>query len=210
MKFQCVKIIELGNVTFRQWKSDKHCKFIRGYRLIAKYRFGCTGLDDKDRVVDSNLLPPVKEILQTQFNHTLCISINDPLLEQFKILHNAGGCDLRIFKTETNFERFAEFCFNTADTHIRTCTVGRCWVEEVEIFEHNINSCVASYSMANSLPVSKNILTPPIVLEQPEHKEPEKTPTLNPLPQTDPKPVPIRNPVTTGWSNPFAGTSWGA
>ena len=39
-------------------------------------------------------------------------------------------------------ERIAEYCYNTADFFIKAATNDRCWVEKVEVFEHEDNSVV--------------------------------------------------------------------
>jgi 6-pyruvoyltetrahydropterin/6-carboxytetrahydropterin synthase len=201
MKFESTKIIELGSCAFRQWKADSHCKFVHGYRLSAKFWFGCVGLDDKNWVVDFGGLKDLKNLLEQQFDHTLCISADDPLLDMFKQLHQAGGCDLRIMEKGVGIERFAEYCFNIADSYIREKTVGRCWVEKVELWEHEKNSAHAAYNLANILP------------SQQEHQyskhEEQKIEPVQHVEPTGPKPVPVGNRVTSGWSNPFAGTSWG-
>ena len=79
--FESTKIIELGSCAFRQWRAEgTHCRFIHGYRLMAKFWFGCTGLDDKNWVINFGGLKDVKRVLQDQFDHTLCIAKDDPLL----------------------------------------------------------------------------------------------------------------------------------
>lgn len=98
MSYQSTKIIELGSCAFRQWRADSHCKFIHGYRLISKFWFGCDRLDDRNWVVDFGGLKELKQVLEKQFDHTFCVSADDPQLEMFKQLHSAGTCDLRIME----------------------------------------------------------------------------------------------------------------
>jgi len=144
MKYESTKIIELGSCAFRQWKADSHCKFIHGYRLQAKFWFSCNELDERNWVVDFGGLKGLKDILEKQFDHTLCVASDDPLLEGFKSLHASGGCDLRVMENGVGIERTTEWCFNEADTYIRNLTNGRCWVEKVEVWEHERNSAIVT------------------------------------------------------------------
>ena len=145
------KIIELGSCAFRQpnaafnrqnaGSNSKRCSYVHGYLLKAKFWFECKELDDKNWVVDFGGLKELKGILEKQFDHTLCIDSNDPLLEEFKQLHEKGGCDLRIMQG-VGIERTAEWCFKVADTYIRNNSLGRCWVSKVEVWEHEKNSAI--------------------------------------------------------------------
>ena len=137
------KIIELGSCAFRQWRADhSHCKLIHGYRLVAKFWFECDQLDDKNWVVDFGGLKDLKAILESQFDHTLCVAADDPLLPLFKTLETSGGCDLRIMDPGVGIELTAAWCFEAASKHIRVLTSGRCWVSKVEVWEHDKNSAI--------------------------------------------------------------------
>jgi 6-pyruvoyltetrahydropterin/6-carboxytetrahydropterin synthase len=140
--FKSTKIIELGSCAFRQWRAEgTHCKYVHGYRLMAKFWFGCQGLDDKNWVINFGGLKEVKKVLQDQFDHTLCIAKDDPLLEVFKELDEIGGCQLRIMDG-VGIEKTAEWCFNTVNPMINEMSVGRCWVDKVEVWEHDLNSAI--------------------------------------------------------------------
>jgi 6-pyruvoyltetrahydropterin/6-carboxytetrahydropterin synthase len=142
VRFQSTKIIELGSCAFRQWRAEgTHCKYVHGYRLMAKFWFGCQGLDDKNWVINFGGLKEVKKVLQDQFDHTLCIAKDDPLLEEFKKLDEVGGCQLRIMDG-VGIEKTAEWCHKTVDAIIRKMTVDRCWVNKVEVWEHELNSAI--------------------------------------------------------------------
>jgi len=198
MSFQSTKIIDLGSCAFRQWRADSHCKFIHGYKLQAKFWFGCSELDNKNWVVDFGGLKELKASLEKQFDHTLCISGDDPLLEEFKALHEKGAVDLRIMPTGVGIERTAQWCFINADIIIRSQTNNRCWVTKVEVWEHDKNSAV--YIADRTItPTEKH------VAEQYEFKLESSTETTG----NAPKPAAVGNSVTTGWGNPFGGTSWG-
>lgn len=141
--FSSTKLIELGSCAFRQWKAThSHCSHLHGYRLMAKFWFGCKELDDKNWCVDFGSLKELKSSLQYMFDHTMVIDELDPLLPLFQELHNRGGCNLRIMPNGVGIERTAEYCFHVADDIIHEKYGDRCWVEKVEVFEHEGNSAI--------------------------------------------------------------------
>lgn len=227
MKYSSTKIIELGSCAFRQWRADSHCKYIHGYRLIAKFWFACNELDDKNWVVDFGGLKDLKKILEKQFDHTLCIAGDDPLLEGFKSLHAAHGCDLRIMQGGVGIEKTAEWCLNVSDTFIRDLTKNRCWVEKVEVWEHDKNSAIVERGTVYNVQVPGNTVSTSIQApsEVPEINRAKQVfdfmedvreetgvnlaQVLKNPPMQGPRPAPIGNQVSTGFSNLFGGTSWG-
>lgn len=138
--YTSTKIIELGSCAFRQWRAEhSHCKYIHGYQLKAKFWFGCKELDNKNWAVDFGGLKDLKKILQNQFDHTLCVAEDDPLLPSFIQLHTNGGVDLRIMEG-VGIEKTAEWCFKAANEFISEMYGYRCWVSKVEVWEHAENS----------------------------------------------------------------------
>jgi 6-pyruvoyltetrahydropterin/6-carboxytetrahydropterin synthase len=141
--YTSTKIIELGSCAFRQYGAKhSHCQYLHGYQLKAKFWFGCKELDEKNWVVDFGGLKDLKKILNDQFDHTLCIAADDPHLEKFKELDQLGACVLRIMPKGVGIERTAEWCFNTTQEYINSVYGDRCWVEKVEVFEHENNSAL--------------------------------------------------------------------
>jgi 6-pyruvoyltetrahydropterin/6-carboxytetrahydropterin synthase len=139
--FKSTKIIELGSCAFRQPTATSHCRFLHGYRLTAKFWFEADSLDQNNWVVDFGGLKDLKTILQDQFDHTTCISRVDPKLDEFKRLEQAGVCDLRIMDG-VGIEKFAEWCWSVANTHVEKITDNRCRCVKVEVFEHENNSAI--------------------------------------------------------------------
>ena len=145
--YTSTKIIELGSCAFRQWKAEgTHCKFVHGYRLMAKFWFECTELDHRNWAVNFGGLKTLKATLQNQFDHTLCIDAKDPLRGMFEDLNTAGGCRLRIMTDGVGIEKTAEWCFDAAQEFLQNNkeTKGRCWVSKVEVWEHDQNSAIYS------------------------------------------------------------------
>jgi 6-pyruvoyltetrahydropterin/6-carboxytetrahydropterin synthase len=151
--FQSTKVLDLGSCAFRQPKAGhSHCRFIHGYKLSAKFWFGANELDKHNWVVDFGSLKGLKNKLKDQFDHTTCIAADDPTLPIFEELVKADACDLRIMPKGTGIERIAEWCFETADQYIKALTKDRCWVDRVEVWEHEKNSAAYTrgYTMSNS------------------------------------------------------------
>ena len=152
MKFTSMKILELGSCAFRQPKANhSHCRFLHGYRLTAKFWFGTNQLDENHWVVDFGGLGHLKKVLKHQFDHTTCIAADDPALPIFEELQKADACDLRVMPTGTGIERIAEFCFKTANNFIKEQTDGRCYVDQVEVFERENNSAIYTENMITTM-----------------------------------------------------------
>jgi 6-pyruvoyltetrahydropterin/6-carboxytetrahydropterin synthase len=132
------------SAVFRQPNADhSHCHLLHGYSLAFKFTFGCKDLDNKNWAVDFGGLKPLKAWLEDQFDHKLCLDINDPHLEKFKELEKLDLAEIRL-SDGVGAEKFAEHAFRFADNLITVKTDGRCFVESVECMEHGANSAIYS------------------------------------------------------------------
>jgi 6-pyruvoyltetrahydropterin/6-carboxytetrahydropterin synthase len=132
------------SAVFRQPNADhSHCHLLHGYSLAFKFTFGCKDLDNKNWAVDFGGLKPLKAWLEDQFDHKLCLDINDPHLEKFKELEELNLAEIRLSDV-VGAEKFAEHAFRFADNLITVKTDGRCFVESVECMEHGANSAIYS------------------------------------------------------------------
>ena len=130
------------SAVFRQPNADhSHCHLLHGYSLAFKFTFGCKDLDNKNWAVDFGGLKPLKAWLEDQFDHKLCLDINDPHLEKFKELEKLDLAEIRL-SDGVGAEKFAEHAFRFADNLITVKTDGRCFVESVECMEHGANSAI--------------------------------------------------------------------
>jgi len=176
--FSSTKIIELGSCAFRQPQATSHCRFLHGYRLVAKFWFEADKLDENNWVVDFGGLKELKKTLQHQFDHTTCITRTDPKLDEFKRLRDAGVCDLRVMDG-VGIEKFAEWCWSTANKFVHDVTSGRCRCVKVELFEHENNSAIFTKndlfarSTTNEPVVETVVKKPPVVKSPPVKKQPE-------------------------------------
>tara|TARA_R110000868_G_scaffold241113_1_gene495684 strand:+ start:118 stop:870 length:753 start_codon:yes stop_codon:yes gene_type:complete len=247
-KFSSTKIIELGSCAFRQWKASgtrvnagpnsDRCSKVHGYRLQAKFWFSAKELDERNWVADFGSLKPLKEQLQNQFDHTLCVAKDDPLVQLFQELHDNGGCDLRIMDA-VGIEKTAEYCFNVANEYVKQITENRCWVEKVEVWEHEGNSAIYEETKtslentlddwnqkawdANDVANLNNIVNFTISTQELHGAPVSESPVIElptvtePVPAVvEPEPAPqhqrgasVGNKVTTGKGNWFSGTTWG-
>jgi 6-pyruvoyltetrahydropterin/6-carboxytetrahydropterin synthase len=209
--FQSTKVMELGSCAFRQWRaSHSHCRFLHGYQLKAKLWFSCSSLDDKGWAVDFGGLKELKATLNNLFDHTTTIAADDPSLDIFKDLDSRGLIQLRIMDKGVGIERAAETVFELADKHVRSLTDGRCWVNKVEVFEHEDNSAV--YTESNSAVEQETIKTT-YSFNAEADLQPAVTTPVETVTQQQSAPnrgAAVGNGVSQGMSNPFAGTSWGA
>jgi 6-pyruvoyltetrahydropterin/6-carboxytetrahydropterin synthase len=208
-KFESTKIIELGSCAFRQWRaSHSHCRFLHGYQLKAKIWFGASSLDEKNWCVDFGGLKDLKEKLKNIFDHTTTVAADDPELSVFEDLDKRGIIQLRVLDKGVGIERVAEIVFSIANSFIKTHTNDRCWVEKIEVFEHEENS--ATYTEKKCC-VSKQITTSPASCILSGHLDqmsvdPNKTVTVDSRPS---KAAHVGPNVTQGKGNWFSGTSWG-
>lgn len=220
-KFSSTKVIPLGSCAFRQPFAQSHCKFIHGYRLQAKFWFGCNELDANNWVVDFGGLKELKTTLETVFDHTTIVWREDPELALFKMLGEKGVIDLRIFNDGVGIEMFARFCLNQANELVTKNTNGRCNCIKVEVWEHENNSAIyellsagtSTDSSSSSIPtinITDTIIGIPSTLQ-------ETSPVITPLTKiisspipTKPETPPLHNTkVYNTFKDPFAGTSWG-
>jgi 6-pyruvoyltetrahydropterin/6-carboxytetrahydropterin synthase len=197
------KLIELGSTAFRQPRAESHCRYIHGYQLKAEITFACNELDSNNWVFDFGGLKDLKHIYKNQFDHTLVVANDDPEIELLKELNVRGLAQLRIMTGGVGIERFAEWCFKTADSFVDEATNGRVWVESVTVYEHDDN--FASYNKStvkSEEPVEES------KSEEPKSEEPKPEP--DPAPQDhNPRAAQVGNRVTQGKGNWFEGTSWG-
>tara|TARA_R100000908_G_scaffold35826_1_gene16442 strand:- start:359 stop:991 length:633 start_codon:yes stop_codon:yes gene_type:complete len=202
------KLIELGSTAFRQPRAESHCKYIHGYQLKAEVTFACNELDNNNWVFDFGGLKDLKHIYKTQFDHTLVIASDDPEIELLKELNVRGLAQLRIMTGGVGIERFAEWCFKTADSFVDEATNGRVWVESVTVYEHEDN-----FASFNRSTIKANETVASVVEEAQEVVAETTTPAPAGAPYNPDKHAGNARVgpgvVKPGLSDPFAGTTWG-
>ena len=137
------------------------------------------------------------------------VASDDPEIELLRELNIRGLAQLRVMTGGVGVERFAEWCFKTADSFVDEATNGRVWVESVTVYEHEDN--FASYNRST---IKANET---VDVQQPPAEESTETTGTTPVP-----PPATYNPdqhagdarvgpgvKRPGLSDPFAGTTWG-
>lgn len=153
--FQSTKKIELGSCAFRQPNAahvkqihtdgsiggSRKCALLHGYQLTSKIWFSAHTLDECNWIIDFGNLKELKNILQNQFDHTVVLCKNDPIIPLMQQIESMGGCDLRIMDG-VGIEKTAEWCYQAAQKYVTEQSKGRCWVSKVEVWEHELNSAI--------------------------------------------------------------------
>ena len=73
------------------------------------------------------------------FDHTTCVSADDPELELFEEMDDRGIIDLRVFPNGVGCEKFAEHVALYLQDIVDKETDGRVSVSKVQCWEHNDN-----------------------------------------------------------------------
>lgn len=209
-EFQSTKLIELGSCAFRQWRaSHSHCRFLHGYQLKAKLWFNASSLDDKNWAVDFGGLKELKAKLQHVFDHTTTVAADDPELATFEELDRKGIIQLRVLDKGVGIERVAEVVHSIANSHITQLTDGRCWVDKVEVFEHEENSAFYNSSFNQPDQVTTEPTSEPaieqVIMQEEAPVQTENTSQV----EVNPRAAHVGSNTSSGKSNWFSGTSWG-
>ena len=147
-KFQSSKVFDGFSTVFRQHKAeDTHCRFIHGYGISFKVYFEGE-LDGRNWVWDFGGMKRAKtqidgmnpkEWMEYMFDHTTIIAEDDPFLEAFRKMDDAGAAQIRVIPA-TGAERFSEYIFNKLNEFVLEETDGRVKVIKVKFMEHGKNA----------------------------------------------------------------------
>jgi len=151
-KFQSSKVYDGFSTVFRQWRAENtHCRFVHGYGISFKIYFEGE-IDEKNWVFDFGGLKRAKTLIDGKqpkayfdfmFDHTMIIAEDDPYLNAFKQMDEAGVAQVRIIPA-TGAEKFAEYLFNKLNPFIREETDNRVRVTKVKFMEHGKNAAYYS------------------------------------------------------------------
>ena len=149
-KYQSTKVFDGFSCVFRQWKAEgTHCKFVHGYGVSFKVWFEGQ-LDEKNWVWDFGGMKRAKGTIDGMnpkawmdymFDHTMIVAEDDPFIESFKLMGQAGAAQVRILPA-VGAEKFAEYVYNKLQEFIHTETEGRVRIHRVEFMEHGRNTAI--------------------------------------------------------------------
>lgn len=83
-------------VAYRQWRADDKpgdipgCSKIHGYAFTIKIFFSGNDLDSRRWICDYGGLQPLKQFLQSQLDHTLLCSVDDPHIDWYMEAQKRG------------------------------------------------------------------------------------------------------------------------
>jgi len=126
---------------FRQWRATSHCNQIHGYSLGFRFIFEADKLDDRNWVYDFGNTKWIKMYLEEAFDHTTAVAADDPHLNLFRAMDDAGVLTLRIFSA-VGCEKFAEIVYADIAPQVADETQHRVRLKSVEVFEHGSNSAI--------------------------------------------------------------------
>ena len=151
-KFQSSKVFDGFSTVFRQWKAkETHCRFVHGYGISFKVYFEGE-LDDRNWVWDFGGMKRAKTKIDGKspkawmdymFDHTLIVAQDDPFIEAFKQMEEAGVAQVRVIPA-TGAEKFAEYIYNKLNEFVHVETEGRVRVTKVKFMEHGKNAACFS------------------------------------------------------------------
>lgn len=149
-KYQSTKVFDGFSCVFRQWRADgTHCKFLHGYSVSFKVWFE-GDLDYKNWVWDFGGMKRAKGTIDGMnpkawmdymFDHTMIIAEDDPFIESFKLMGQAGAAQVRILPA-VGAEKFAEYVYNKLQEFVNEETEGRVKIARVEFMENGKNSAI--------------------------------------------------------------------
>ena len=148
--FRSKKRYEGFSTVFRQWKADDtHCSKIHGYDVYFDITFQ-GDLDYRNWVADFGILKRAKtkidgmnpkEWMDYMFDHTFIVAQDDPFIESFLKMDEAGVAQVRILPA-VGAEQFAKYLYEKLDAFIQEETEGRVHVVQVQFFENHKNSAI--------------------------------------------------------------------
>ena len=150
MGFISTKVFDGFSCVFRQWKAEgTHCRFLHGYGISFKVWFK-GDLDERNWVWDFGGMKRAKGTIdgmnpkawmEHTFDHTMIVAQDDPFLESFKRMDEAGVIQLRVIPA-TGAEKFAEYIYTKLNHFVQDETDNRVQVVKVEFMEHGKNSAI--------------------------------------------------------------------
>ena len=146
--FVSTKVFDGFSCCFRQWKATTtHCQYLHGYGVSFKVWFE-GDLDERNWVWDFGGMKRAKtkidgkspkEWMDYMFDHTLVVAEDDPHLNAFKNMEEAGVAQVRVIPA-TGAEKFAEYIYNKLNKFVDEETEGRVRVTKVKFMEHGKNA----------------------------------------------------------------------
>ena len=125
----------------RRWRHRGHCALVHGYSRSFTIWFIADELDENGFVMDFGALKPIKAWLEREYDHTLLLDQDDPLLEDFRALSRKGAARVVAYD-DVGMEGTARRIFYHVSAWLEHETSGRVSVLAVESRENDKNSAI--------------------------------------------------------------------
>jgi len=122
--------------------SPGECASVHGYDREVEFTFA-GDIDEHGWIVPFGELKPIKQFLEYYFDHVTVLPADDPRLEHItEELTVPGGLlgTVRVLPSGVSMEMSSLFIWEHVNAYIYEVTQGRCYVERVEVFEHDRNA----------------------------------------------------------------------
>lgn len=147
----CTKLISDLPFAHRQPKHRGHCSLIHGHNWSFEFEFQATELDENMFVVDFGDLKWLKLWLEENFDHTLVLNNDDPMLNYLRSALDTqcgerDGVLLAKIVTVPNCgaEGLAKYIYESVNESLLAIYNGRVSLARLTVFEDSKNS--ATYS----------------------------------------------------------------
>lgn len=130
----------------RQHKHDGHCFQTHGHNWTFVIEIGCNELDEQGFVLDFGKMKFIKNILDTNFDHTLVLSAHDDYVGNFKDLESKNLAKLTLIDNDASAEGIALWIGNIIDNVVKKDTNNRAYVKSIELFEDSKDSAKVTFN----------------------------------------------------------------
>jgi len=132
--------------------SPGECASVHGYDRSVEFTFA-GDIDEMGWIVPFGELKDVKTFLEYYFDHVTVLPANDPRLDQItEELTVPGGLlgTLRVLPSGVSMEMSSVFIWEHVNHYIYKITNGRCYVEQVRVYEHDRNDAMCEVDEATA------------------------------------------------------------
>jgi 6-pyruvoyltetrahydropterin/6-carboxytetrahydropterin synthase len=141
--FQSTKTLAGYPCAHRQWKDKGNCAFIHGYSRSFHLTFQGE-LDEHGWVKDFGSFGSFKQFLDWNFDHTLLLAPDDPIIHMMQMLEKNGACKLILPPYGPSMEGCARWVLEEFNSCYRTTAdqIHNVQLIRVEVRENEKNSGV--------------------------------------------------------------------
>ena len=159
------KNLPCGHAQFFDKEADGSpgdCASVHGYDRSVEFTFAGQ-VDEMGWIVPFGELGKVKKWLEYYFDHVTVLPANDPRIDDIPDALTIPGQlfgTLRVLPSGVSMEMSSVFIWEHVNHYIYKVTDGRCYVEQVRVYEHDRNDamCEVDEETAKADATRKNIL----------------------------------------------------